>query len=76
MIRAYLRMSVFDEATGGTPSVDWEADDVPANPEPPTGVIVDEHDAKVIANHTFLSNVKRSSIFNALGNWFYEKHFW
>ena len=27
-------------------SVDWDADDVPANPEPPTGVIVDERDAK------------------------------
>ena len=55
-------VGLFDEATGGTPSVDWEADDVPANPEPPAGVIVDEHDAKVIANRTFLSNVKWSSI--------------
>ena len=55
-------VELFDEATGGTPSLDWEADSVPANPEPPTGVIVDEHDAKVIANHIFLSNAKWSSI--------------
>ena len=35
---------------------------IPANPEEPTGVVVDEKDAKVSANHTFLSNVKWSSI--------------
>ena len=55
-------VELFDEATGGTPSVDWDADSVPANPEPPTGVIVDERDAKVLANHAFLSNAKWSSI--------------
>ena len=33
-----------------------------ANPEPPNGVTVDERDAKVLANHTSLSNVKWSSI--------------
>ena len=42
--------------------MDWEAESVPANPEEPTGVVVDEKDAKVSANHTFLSNVKWSSI--------------
>ena len=52
----------FDEAMGGTPSVDWDEDSVPANPEQPTGVIVDERGAKVLANHTFLSSVKWSSI--------------
>ena len=40
----------------------WEADNIPANPEEPTGVVVEEKDAKVLANHTFLSNVKWSSI--------------
>ena len=52
----------FDEEVGGTPTVDWEAESVPANPEEPTGIVVDEKDAKVSANHTFLSNVKWSSI--------------
>ena len=51
-----------DEAMGGTPSVDWDEDSVPANPEQPTEVIVAERDAKVLGNHTFLSNVKWSSI--------------
>ena len=52
----------FDDEVGGTPTVDWEADNIPANPEEPTGVVVEEKDAKVLANHTFLSNVKWSSI--------------
>ena len=52
----------FDEEAGGTPRVDWDTESVPANPEQPTGVVVDEKDAKVLANHTFLSNVKWSSI--------------
>ena len=52
----------FDEEVGGTPTVDWEAESIPANPEEPTGIVVDEKDAKVSANHTFLSNVKWSSI--------------
>ena len=51
-----------DEEAGGTPRVDWDMESVPANPEQPTGVVVDERDAKVLANHTFLSNVKWSSI--------------
>ena len=52
----------FDEEVGGTPTVDWDTESVPANPEQPTGIVVDEKDAKVSANHTFLSNVKWSSI--------------
>ena len=52
----------FDGGVGGAPIVDWEAESVPANPEEPTGIVVDEKDAKVSANHTFLSNVKWSSI--------------
>ena len=55
-------VGLFDDEVGGTPRVDWDRDSVPANPEPPTGVVVDERDAKVLANHTFLSNVKWSSI--------------
>ena len=51
-----------DEAAGGTSSFDWEMDSIPANPESPPGVVVAERDAKVLANHTFLSNVKWSSI--------------
>ena len=35
---------------------------IPANPESPPGVVVAERDAKVLANHTCLSNVKWSSI--------------
>ena len=52
----------FDEEVGGTPAVDWDMESVPANPEQPTGIVVDEKDAKVSGNHTFLSNVKWSSI--------------
>ena len=55
-------VGLFDDEAGGTPRVDWDTDSVPANPEQPTGVVVDERDAKVLANHTFLSNVKWSSI--------------
>ena len=51
-----------DEENSGTPRVDWDMERAPANPEQPSGVVVDEKDAKVLANHTFLSNVKWSSI--------------
>ena len=51
-----------DEENSGTPRVDWDMESAPANPEQPSGVVVDEKDAKVLANHTFLSNVKWSSI--------------
>ena len=37
-------------------------DSIPANPEFPHGVVVAERDAKFLANHTFLSNVKWPSI--------------
>ena len=69
-------VGLFDEAAGGTPSVDWDADSVPANPEPTIGVVVDERDAKVLANHTFLSNVKWSSISMPWESGFMKKHFW
>ena len=55
-------VGAIDEAAVGTPNFDWEMDSIPANPESPPGVVVAERDAKVLANHTFLSNVKWSSI--------------
>ena len=55
-------VGAMDEAAGGTPSFDWDDDSAPANPESPSGIVVAERDAKVLANHPFLSNVKWSSI--------------
>ncbi len=55
-------VGAIDEAAGGTPDCDWEMDSRPANPESLSGVVVSERDAKVLANHTFLSNAKWSSI--------------
>ena len=49
-------VGAIDEAAVGAPNFDWEMDSIPANPESPPG------DAKVLANHIFLSNVKWSSI--------------